>query len=445
MGLRSRTLTQILGYYGWYVEEVHYESEAGLPVEPIARFDLPPECRVVLRVARRWAMRCADCGKICDHNNGRVKTPRRWADLEMCGRTVVLEYAPWRVRCRCGSTGVEWLAWADKHQRQTQRLQQHLALESASMPLSHVAALHSLSWSTVRRAEGAALARWQATRQPTPLRDVGVDEKHLGRRGEREEDYLTIVSNNETGEPLWIHPGRSEEVLAKWLATLDKTQKSQLRLFVMDLFRGFYNAVKHDPDLSHVVIVHDPFHVMKQAVKMVDELRREVFFRAGPELRALGRGARWLVLRPWENCSAEEQVELRRLLRKNGKLARAYQIMEELREALDAPTRHDMGLALTHLELRTQRKDNKPVHRLHNMLKKHAPELLAQAEYRPATGRVEALNNNWETLVRRGRGYRDLGYLHLKLRFMIANPVRTTIGTRRFLALGLPQPLRSAA
>ena len=50
---------------------------------------------------------------------------------------------------------------------------------------------------------------------------------------------------------------------------------------------------------------------------------------------------------------------------------------------------------------------------------------------------------NWETLVRRARGYRDLDYLLRKLRFMVANPVRQQDGVRRFLALGLPVPLNA--
>ncbi len=54
---------------------------------------------------------------------------------------------------------------------------------------------------------------------------------------------------------------------------------------------------------------------------------------------------------------------------------------------------------------------------------------------------MEALNNNWETLVRRARGYRDLAYLLLKLRFMTANPIRFADGVRRFLALGIPAPM----
>ena len=67
--------------------------------------------------------------------------------------------------------------------------------------------------------------------------------------------------------------------------------------------------------------------------------------------------------------------------------------------------------------------------------------------HQPPTGRVEALNNNWETLVRRGRGYRNHAYMLRKLRFMVANPIRSVDGIKRFLALGItpPTPLPAAA
>ena len=73
--------------------------------------------------------------------------------------------------------------------------------------------------------------------------------------------------------------------------------------------------------------------------------------------------------------------------------------------------------------------------------------ILALAEYHPPTGRIEALNNNWETLVRRGRGYRDHQYLLAKLRFITANSVRNANDVKRFIALGLPAPaaVRAAA
>jgi len=66
---------------------------------------------------------------------------------------------------------------------------------------------------------------------------------------------------------------------------------------------------------------------------------------------------------------------------------------------------------------------------------------LPWAGHRPPTGRIEALNNNWGTLVRRARGYRDHEYLLAKLRFITANPVANDEGIPRFLALGLPPPV----
>jgi transposase len=342
-------------------------------------------------------------------------------------------------------TAVELLGFADRYQRQTRRLQQQLAIEAASMPVEHVAALHGLDWTTVKRAELEAIRRWEATREPGALRHVGVDEKYLGRRGKRPAPFVTIVSNLETGEPLWIGWGRSEETLAAWLATLASAQKAGISLFCMDMHRAYLNAVRADPELAHAVVVHDPFHVIKRVGEALDELRRDVFFRAGPRWRRLGRGKRWLYLRRWEKCTEDQRKELRDYLRLNRTLARGYQIAEEFRAALHAPDRDAMGLAFTRLLLRTQRRHPQALRRLHDSLQRHWPELLGLADHRPATGRVEALNNNWETLVRRARGYRDLDYLLHKLRFAVANPLRSRRGFDRFRALGLPVPLRSAA
>ena len=184
---------------------------------------------------------------------------------------------------------------------------------------------------------------------------------------------------------------------------------------------------------------------MKRVGEALDELRREIFFRAGPQMRKIGRGARWLVLRAWERCTKEQQEELVHLLSYNRTLARAYQVKEELREVLRAPDRPSMEEGLRRILRRIQERKCKPLRRLHDSLRDHWDPIVALGEHHPATGRTEALKNNWEALVRRARGYRDHSYLLLKLRFMTANPIRTKDGARRFLALDLPAPLRCAA
>jgi transposase len=340
---------------------------------------------------------------------------------------------------------VEWLGWADLYQHETTRFQQMLALQCASMPVSHVAAQYAMSWDAVKRAEQRALQRWDESRDKIELRLVGMDEKYLGRRGAWPARFVTIISNLETGEPVWTGYGRGQATVEQWLATLTDAQKANIKVFASDMHAPFQAAIKADPALSHAAWVHDPFHVIKRANKAVDELRREVFFRAGAEMRAIGKGKRWLVLRAWEKCSEEQKAQMRKLFSYNPRLANAYQILEELRSVLHAPDKATMEIGLQRILKRTQRRDNAPMRGLHDSLKNHWDAIVALGEHRPPTGRIEALNNNWETLVRRGRGYRDIPYLVLKLRFMVANPIDGIDGANRFLALNLPIQARKAA
>ncbi|HQP39168.1 MAG TPA: ISL3 family transposase, partial [Polyangiaceae bacterium] len=445
MGQLNRFIAEVLGFEGWKVLDWWWERDDGVAYRPVSPALVPPGAKLVIRVGRQWMGRCVVCGARCGKVHEHLQV-RRWRDLPWCDHPVELEYAPDRLACRrCCSASVELLPWAERAQRETMRFQQHVALDASSMPLSHAATRYGIDWHTARRAEQHALQRWQATRTPEPLTMVGVDEKYLGRRNTFDDKYVTIVSNLQNGEPIWIGFGRGETTLGQWLGTLSDEQKAAIRLFAMDMHAPFKAAIRADEKLAHAEITHDPFHIMKRAGEAIDELRRQVFFRAGPQMRALGRGKRWLFKKAWDNCSPEEKAELKKLLGLNGKLAHAYQVVEELREVLHAPDEFSMLLGLTHVLRRIERRDNKPMRGLHDCIDRHFPEILALGKHRPPVGRVEALNNNWETLVRQGRGYRDLQYLLLKLRFAIANPVRAEDGVLRFLALGLPAPYRKAA
>lgn len=233
--------------------------------------------------------------------------------------------------------------------------------------------------------------------------------------------------------------------MLEWIGTLSDDQKRSITLFSMDMSQAYISAVDTHPDLKHAHIVHDPFHVIKRALEALDELRRATFFRAGPEMRALGKGKRWLFLRAWERTTAQEKQELKQMFRYNRRLATGYQVIEELRDVLQAPDEFTMAMGLVHVMKRIERRDNVPMRKLHDSLDNHFERIVALGRHHPPTGRVEALNNNWETAVRQGRGYRDLDFLMLKVRFMTANPIRFEDGVRRFLALGLPTPYAKPA
>jgi len=127
------------------------------------------------------------------------------------------------------------------------------------MPTVRVAAQYGLSWATVRRAENMAIARWEAQRPEVQLESAGVDEEYLGRRNLRDEKFVTIVSNLDTGEPVWIGFGRKEETLKQWLSTVSLPKKKAIRLFATDMHEAFKNAVRNGPTSSMLTSCMTPF------------------------------------------------------------------------------------------------------------------------------------------------------------------------------------------
>jgi transposase len=448
MGQRLRILNEVAGYVGWKVVGCRWVGSDGRELEVGPMLPAPRSARLVITLRRRWAARCGHCRALVPESRCHERRPpRQWQELPLRGHPASIEYAAARYRCKqCGSSCTELLPWADAKQRTTRAFQQQLAFEAASAPLSHVAAAHEVDWHAVRRAERAALERWDRSTPRPPLRHVGLDEKWLGRRNRLAERFVTLVSDLETGEPVWMGRGRDAETVKQWLATLTKKQKRRVRLVASDMYAPFKKAIREEPDLAHAAYVHDPFHIMKRAGEALSELRRELFFRGGAELRGLGRGARWLLLRPWARLAEPERKQLRALfVASNGKLARAYQTVEALRDALKLRRAAELGTAMHHILRATARRANQPMRKLHDSLLAHWDGILALVRLRPKTGRLEALNNNWEALVRRGRGYRDHDHLFLKLRFLCANPLGTRDGVRRFLGLDLPAPVPSKA
>jgi transposase len=88
-----------------------------------------------------------------------------------------------------------------------------LACEMASA--RQVARQFGLAASTVRAIDLRYLERWNASRRTPALRQMGVDEIYLGKK----QKFLSVVSNLETGEPLWFGRERKKESLDGFFRT----------------------------------------------------------------------------------------------------------------------------------------------------------------------------------------------------------------------------------
>jgi len=244
---------------------------------------------------------------------------------------------------------------------------------------------------------------------------MGVDEIYLGKKMK----FVTVVSNLETGEPLWFGRERRKETLDEFFRSqLSERQRGRIEVACVDMWKPFQLSIEDwAPGCK---IVYDKFHILQHANQAVDEVRRAEFFRKGGALRELVKGKRWMLLTRWVNlCDSDKQM-LNELFRINRKLLKAYLLKESLERLWNYIYE---GAMLRYLQswidqLRWQRLE--PFQKLAMMLLDHLDGILNYCRVKPPLGVVEAINGNIKTLVRRGRGYKNLRYLLLKAQRMAA-------------------------
>ena len=267
----QRECTRILGLDGFRVERIEWDGDG-------------PRAAVRVHLERRSVRGYACSG--CRRRTWRVRdrAARSWDDLPWAEHRVTLIYCQRRVACRRCGIRTERVAFADPNARLTRRLRQVIGLDCQSMPTSHAAVRHGVSWSRARRAEHAFLREWEAARPKRRPRYLGADEIHRGTA----QKFYTVLSDLVHGEVIGLAKDRSEDSLAGLVTTcLDARQRAGVHAVCTDMHQPYVNAVART--LSTAEIVFDKFHVLQHASAALDEVRRQEFFRAGAVMRAFVR------------------------------------------------------------------------------------------------------------------------------------------------------------
>lgn len=420
MGSR-RDCTWILGLPGFRVTTIEGEDS-----ETQSRLRVHLERR-----GRRYP--CSRCGR----RTTRVRSTkeRTWDDLPWAAHPVTLVYQQRRVRCRRCGIRTERIEFADAKARVTRRLRQQIGVDCQSMPTSHAAVRHGVSWGKARRAEKAFLAEWDRTRPKRQPRHIGLDEIQRG-KGQR---FWTVLSDVVHGEVMGLRQDRTE-VAATELLTEELTgrQRAAITAACTDMHRPYLNAV--GAVLPHAEVVFDKFHVLQHASAALDDVRRQEFFRAGAVMREHGRGKRWLLLRRWKTVRGSKRVELQTLFAANRRLFKAYVLREQLDRLWTYKTRPGvLNFVLGWIRaLRWQRLPE--MERLGEFLFRHIEGIAAYCDHPVRFGVVESINTTIKAVLRRARGMRDEQMLLLKLKWATAHPIRSARDLARFLS---PQGLYS--
>jgi transposase len=337
--------------------------------------------------------------------------------------TVVIEV--YRVCCPDCGIKVEKVPQLPGKAPFSKRFEDAVGLACESAAARQVARQFGLPASTVRAIDLRYLERWAAARKKPPLAQMGVDEIFLGKK----QKFVTVVSNLDTVEPVWFGRERKKETLDEFFRTeLSAPQRMRITAACVDMWEPFRKSIAQwAPNCR---IVYDKFHVMQHANQAIDEVRRAEFFRKGSRMRELVRGKRWLLLTRWVNLNGVKRQELNRLFAMNRKLFKAYL----LKESLDRLWNYRYEAAMVRYlrtwigQLRWQRLQ--PFTKLAEMLIRHVDGILNYCRTKVPLGVVEAVNGNIKSLMRRGRGYRNLRYLLLKAQKMAAARTEFAVFTK---------------
>ena len=354
---------------------------------------------------------CSGCGrKFSDIYDTSERAVR---DLPWSAFTATVMVEVYRVNCPDCGVKREKVPLLPSKAPFSRRFEEAVGLACEMASARQVARQFKLPASTVRAIDLRYLERWKESRRQPALRQMGVDEIYLGKK----EKFLSVVCNLETREPLWFGRERKKETLDGFFQTeLSAKQRRGIQAACVDMWEPYRLSIQQWAPQCQ--IIYDKFHIMQRANAAIDEVRRAEFFRKGGSMRDLVKGKRWLLLSRWVHLDTDKKRQLNQLFALNRRVMKAYLLKESLDRLW---TYHYEGAMLRYLQswidqLRWQRL--RPFEKLAQMLLDHLEGILNYCRTKVAMGVVEAVNGNIKSLLRRGRGYKNLRYLLLKAQRM---------------------------
>ena len=290
------------------MRETDWSKVLGWPGYRVYRHEIDePGKRLKLWVRRKRGNRkliCSGCGrKLNDAYDSYEREVRDlpWSEY----RTTVVEEL-YRVRCPDCGVKTEKVPQLPSKAPFSKRFEEAVGLACESAAVRRVARQFGLSSSTVRAMDLRYLRRWAEGRRKPALRQMGVDEIYLGKK----QKFLTVVSNLETGEPLWFGRERKKQTLDEFFEKhLSAFQRSAIGAACVDMWEPFRQSLEQW--VPKCRIIYDKFHILQHANEAVDEVRRAEFFRKGGSCTRSGR-EEVVAFEPLEELGSKQAASVER-------------------------------------------------------------------------------------------------------------------------------------
>jgi transposase len=377
----TTVFNKLLGLQGAWVRAVQFTPHAlVVRVEPRARLHRCPSCAYTTAASY-------------DHREC------QWRHVALGKWAVCIRARLSRVACPEHGVLTEQVAWAESGSRFTRDFEDLAAWLAREMSISAVTRLLRVAWATVGRIIRRVVDRHLDKTRLDKLYVIGIDEVSY-RKGH---NYVSLVVNHFTGEPVWMGEGRSRAQVRRFFEGLTVAQRGRIVVVTMDMLAAYIEEVRASIPNAHICF--DPFHVVKLANEACAEVRRtEARVRKGTPHAAVLKGSRWTLLRAPEKLKPYEHVRLANVAALNKRVYRGYLLKEELR-ALYTGSRRSAPTHLASWLAWASRSKLAPFIKLARTVRKYRDGILNAIRFGVSNGRLEGINTKIAVVRRRAYGF----------------------------------------
>jgi len=369
----------------------------------------PEIVKITMHRDRRRKMTCPGCGHRMSPNK---KIRRVVFDLPLgTALCVQVDFETWQGQCpRCSHTKTFLPGELEEKATATKRLKKFASALCRFMTAKEVSHILPFSDDTIRRWDKEILEQQFGVIDLSKVTKILIDEKAI----DKHHKYVTLVLDGETGELLFMAPGKSSDSLTPFFEKMPENIRRQVIVACMDRTAAYRGVVKKF--CPNAEIVYDKFHIVKNLNEAVDQVRREETRKAEEEKKPIVKGERYNILRNSENLKPEQRVSLQALLDLNENINNAYLLKEAFRNFWTSTSlgsaRKFLGWWMSlALESKLQ-----PLIKFGTGLLGDVRELLNILKFATTNAAMERFNGTVARVIARGYGYRDQRYLFLKLR-----------------------------
>lgn len=250
---------------------------------------------------------------------------------------------------------------------------------------------------------------------------VGVDEMSV-RKGH---EYISVFADLVRKRVLFATAGKDHAVWLKFVEAFEKHNghRHAITQVSMDMSPAYQKGVAET--CRNAQVVFDKFHVILNANKAVDQVRRAEVRLGGPGVWVALHKSQWLWRKNPENLTEQEAARLAGIDQKSLWTAKAYQMRLVLQDiyrsatANEARRRFRVWCRWVRWVARQQPKNLlRSMIKVADLVENHLAGILAHWKWGVTNAFMEGLNSVFSATKRKARGYRSTTHLITMLYFV---------------------------